>query len=295
MRMIRASRNPGLYFVLPAVLTIACVMIFPLIYTFILSFNKSDIYTEAWEFVGLAQYVELFKNSDFISSIYHTFVWTASSVIFQFAVGFMAAVIINQYFVKLRWLIRILLMIPWVLPSIISVNIWKWLYHPDFGYLNHFLKTIGIIDTSINWVADEKFAMLSAVIVNVWKMFPFVMLMIEAALQSVPNELKNAARVDGATGIREFFTVTVPHVASTSYTIILLLIIWTLNAFTFIFVLTGGGPANSTQVLSMFIYKQAFQNYNFGMAGAASTVLFIITAAISIIYMKFVMRGGENG
>jgi len=294
MRMFRLS-NPGLFFVLPAVLTIACVMIFPLIYTFLLSFNKSDLYTEAWEFVGLAQYAELFRNSEFISSIFHTFVWTTSSVVLQFVVGFMAAVFINQNFVKFKWLIRIMLMIPWVLPSVISVNIWKWLYHPDFGYINHFLEMIGVISSPINWVADERYAMLSAVIVNVWKMFPLVMLMIEASLQSVPSELKDAAKVDGATGIREFFTVTVPHVASTSYTIVLLLIIWTLNAFTFIFVLTGGGPANSTQVLSMFIYKQAFQNYNFGVAGAASVVLFIITAVLSIIYMKFVMRGGEKG
>jgi len=294
MRMFRLS-NPGLLFVLPAVLTIACVMIFPLIYTFLLSFNKSDLYTEAWEFVGLAQYAELFRNSEFISSIFHTFVWTTSSVVLQFVVGFMAAVFINQNFVKFKWLIRIVLMIPWVLPSVISVNIWKWLYHPDFGYINHFLEMIGVISSPINWVADERYAMLSAVIVNVWKMFPLVMLMIEASLQSVPGELKDAAKVDGATGIREFFTVTVPHVASTSYTLVLLLIIWTLNAFTFIFVLTGGGPANSTQVLSMFIYKQAFQNYNFGLAGAASVVLFIITAVLSIIYMKFVMRGGEKG
>jgi len=294
MRMFRLS-NPGLLFVLPAVLTIACVMIFPLIYTFLLSFNKSDLYTEAWEFVGLAQYAELFGNSEFISSIFHTFVWTTSSVVLQFVVGFMAAVFINQNFVKFKWLIRIVLMIPWVLPSVISVNIWKWLYHPDFGYINHFLEMIGVISSPINWVADERYAMLSAVIVNVWKMFPLVMLMIEASLQSVPGELKDAAKVDGATGIREFFTVTVPHVASTSYTLVLLLIIWTLNAFTFIFVLTGGGPANSTQVLSMFIYKQAFQNYNFGVAGAASVVLFIITAVLSIIYMKFVMRGGEKG
>ncbi|MCS7462904.1 sugar ABC transporter permease [Paenibacillus doosanensis] len=293
--MFRFTSNPGMLFVLPAVLAIACVMIFPLIYTFVLGFNKSDLYTDAWQFVGFAQYADLFRNAEFLASIGHTFVWTVSSVTFQFAVGFMAAVLINQDFIKMKWLIRICLMVPWVLPSVISVNIWKWLYHPDFGYINYLLKTLGIASAPINWVADERYAMLSAVIVNVWKMFPLVMLMIEASLQSVPNELKDAAKVDGATGIREFFTVTVPHVASTSYTIVLLLIIWTLNAFTFIFVLTGGGPANSTQVLSMFIYKAAFQNYNFGVAGAASVVLFIITALLSVIYMKYVMRGGEKG
>lgn len=294
MRMFKFTRNPGMLYVLPAVLAIACVMVFPLIYTFVLGFNKSDLYTDGWKFVGISQYVALFQNSDFIASIRHTVVWTLSSVVFQFLVGFMAAILINQDFIKMKWLIRILLMIPWVLPSVISVNIWKWLYHPDFGYINYLIKVLGLSDTPINWVADENYAMLSAVIVNVWKMFPLVMLMIEASLQSVPNELKDAAKVDGATGIREFFTVTVPHVSSTCYTIILLLIIWTLNAFTFIFVLTGGGPANSTEILSMFIYKSAFQNYDFGMAGAASVVLFVITAVLSVVYMKFVMKGGDN-
>jgi len=294
VRMFKFTRNPGMLYVLPAVLAIACVMVFPLIYTFVLGFNKSDLYTDGWKFVGISQYAALFQNSDFIASIRHTVVWTLSSVVFQFLVGFMAAVLINQDFIKMKWLIRILLMIPWVLPSVISVNIWKWLYHPDFGYINYLIKVLGLSDTPINWVADENYAMLSAVIVNVWKMFPLVMLMIEASLQSVPNELKDAAKVDGATGIREFFTVTVPHVSSTCYTIILLLIIWTLNAFTFIFVLTGGGPANSTEILSMFIYKSAFQNYDFGMAGAASVVLFVITAVLSVVYMKFVMKGGDN-
>ncbi|MCU6791789.1 sugar ABC transporter permease [Paenibacillus sp. WQ 127069] len=291
MPIKKLKHNPGMLYVMPAVIAIAAVMIIPLIYTILLGFNKSDIYSDAWKFVGLAQFQELFQNAEFLGSIQHTFVWTFGSVVFQFLIGFLAAVLISQDFIKFKGLIRLLLMIPWVLPSVISVSIWKWLYHPDFGYLNHFLKMIGLTTESINWVSDERYAMISAVIVNVWKMFPLVMLMIEASLQSVPNELKEAASVDGAKPIRIFFTITVPHVSSTCYTIVLLLIIWTLNAFTFIFALTGGGPANSTQILSMYIYKLAFQNYDFGMAGAASTVLFVITAALSIFYMKFIMKG----
>jgi multiple sugar transport system permease protein len=290
---ILKHRNPGVLYVLPAVLAIFCVMLFPLIYTIVLGFNKSTLYSDGWEFAGISQFVDLFTKPQFLSSIANTFEWTFFSVLFQFLIGFILAVLISQSFIKFKWLIRILLMIPWVIPSIISVNIWKWLYHPDFGYLNHILKELGIISAPINWVSDPKYAMTAVVIVNVWKMFPLVMIMIEASLQSVPNELKDAAKIDGATGIREFFTVTVPHVSSTCYTIILLLIIWTLNAFTFIYALTGGGPANSTEILSMYIFKEAFQNYNYGVAGAASTVLFVITAAVSVVYLKLLVRG-EN-
>ena len=287
-------RNPGFLYVLPAVLGIFCVMLFPLIYTIVLGFNKSTLYTDTWEFVGISQFVDLLTKPEFLSSIVNTFEWTVYSVFFQFLLGFILAVLINQEFIKFKWLIRILLMIPWVLPSIISVNIWKWLYHPDFGYLNHILMEFGLISTPINWVSDPRYAMAAVVIVNVWKMFPLVMIMIEASLQSVPNELKDAAKIDGATGIREFFTVTVPHVSSTCYTIILLLIIWTLNAFTFIYALTGGGPANSTEILSMYIFKEAFQNYNYGVAGAASTVLFVITAAVSVVYLKLIVKGDKG-
>lgn len=286
-------RNPGIVYTLPAVIVICCVMLFPLIYTILLSFNASTLYSERWQFVGLQQFVDLFNTPSFVSSIYHTFVWTISSVTFQFFVGFALAVIINQYFIRGKWLIRILLMIPWVLPSIISVNIWKWLYHPDFGYINYILKATGIITSPINWISDPRYAMLSVVIVNVWKMSPLVMIMIEAALQSVPNELRDAAQIDGATSVREFFIVTLPHVAATCYTVILLLMIWTLNSFTFIYALTEGGPANSTEILSMYIFKEAFQNYNYGTAGAASTVLFVITALISGVYFKVLLKGDQ--
>ncbi|NHN31495.1 carbohydrate ABC transporter permease [Paenibacillus agricola] len=294
MQALKNIRNPGLMFVLPAVLIIALIMIFPLIYTIVLSFNKSDIYSDSWTFVGVSQYVELFKNPDFLLSLYVTFLWTIGSVVFQFLFGFAAAVVINQDFIKWKTLIRILLMVPWVIPSIISVNVWKWLYHADFGIINHILKSLGIITTSINWVSDEHTALFSAILVNVWKMYPLVMIMIEAALQSVPKELKDASNVDGATGWRQFRAVTIPHISSTCMSVILLLTIWTLNAFTFVFVLTEGGPAHQTEILSLFIYKAGFQNYNFGIAAAASTVLFIITAVLSFVYMKLLMKG-EDG
>lgn len=294
MQALKNIRSPGPMFVFPAILIIALIMIFPLLYTIVLSFNKSDIYSDSWTFVGITQYVELFNNPEFLLSLYVTFVWTIGSVVFQFLLGFAAAVVINQDFIRWKTLIRILLMVPWVIPSIISVNVWKWLYHADFGIINYILKSLGILSTSINWVSDEHTALFSAILVNVWKMYPLVMIMVEAALQSVPRELKDAARVDGATGWREFTTVTIPHISSTCMSVILLLTIWTMNAFTFVYVLTEGGPAHQTEILSLFIYKAGFQNYNFGVAATASTILFIITAVLCFVYMKLFMKG-EDG
>lgn len=289
-KVIKFDQNKGLLFVAPAVLTIMLVVIYPLFYTFILSFIRSDIFSNTFKYVGISQYIKLLKDPVFILSIKNTFLWTFNSVLFQFILGFIAAVLINQDFIKAKALLRILLLVPWVLPSIVGVMVWKWMFHADFGIINVFLKWLGIISQNISWVSEEKTALASAIIVNVWKMFPFVMIMIDAALQNVPNDLKDAAKIDGANDLRVFMTVTVPHIALACLTVILLLTIWAFNAFTFIFVLTEGGPAHRSETLPMFIYKSAFRNYNFGIASSASIVLLILVAIFSIIYIKIFLR-----
>ncbi|GGE31400.1 sugar ABC transporter permease [Pullulanibacillus camelliae] len=287
--------NPGAMYVTPAVIVIALVMLFPLVYTFYLSFNESSLYSTGLKFVGFSQYVKLFQDHLFVNSLKATFYWTFGSVVFQFLLGFFVAVVLNQKFIRYRSVLRIFIMIPWVLPSIIGVNVWKWAYHPDFGIINYFLKSMGLISHNITWLSGAHTALLSTIIVNVWKMFPLVMLMIEASLQSVPEHLKDAAKVDGANMVRTFFTVTVPHISSTCYTIIMLLVIWTLNSFVFVYALTGGGPAHSSEVMSMYVYKYAFENYNFGLAAAASVVLFLITVVFALIYALVTMKGeGER-
>ena len=168
------------------------------------------------------------------------------------------------------------------------------MYHSDFGILNTILMNLGIIDSALPWTGSKELALISAIIVNTWKMFPLVILYIEAALQSVPGSLHDAAAVDGANVWNRFKVITWPHISGTCKTVVLLLTIWTLNAFTFIFVLTGGGPGTSSQVLSMFIYKEAFQNFNFGRAATASSILFVIVALFSSIYIKSTIGGDED-
>lgn len=284
----------GLMYVAPAIIIVALVLAFPLLYTFFLSFHKNNLFTAGNEFAGFSQFVKLIKDPIFVLTIKNTLIWTVGCVVLQFILGTIAAIAINQQYVKGKTLIRILIMVPWVLPSIVGVKVWEWSYHPDFGIINHFLMSTGIISNSITWLSGVEIALWSVIIVNVWKMFPFVMLMVEAALQGVPNELKEAARMDGAKAIRTFFTVTVPHIYSTLLTIILLLTIWTFNAFTFIYVLTQGGPAHKSEILSMYIYRQAFQNYDFGFASTASVVLFLIILFFSVIYIKFFMGKEAN-
>ena len=251
---------------------------------------KTDLFTGKIKFVGVKQFIRIFGDPYFRLAVKNTFLWTAGSVVFQFLIGFIIANILNASQVRGKTIIRILLMVPWVLPSVVSAMVWDWSYHPDYGMINEMLKRAGIITQSINWTSSGSTALISAIIVNVWKMVPFVALMTEAALQGVSQDLKEAARVDGAKSRQVFFHIVIPEISSSVNTVILLLSIWTMNSFTFIYLLTEGGPAHSSEILSLYIYRQAFKNYDFGTASAAASVLFVITAAIALVYNRFVIR-----
>lgn len=285
-------RSGGLY-VIPALAITVLVMIYPLVYTLVMGFFKNTLRMPAPTFTGLDQYVKLFSNPVFVQSIGNTIVWTVGSVFFQFTIGFIVAMVLHQDFIKRKTLLRILLMVPWVLPSIIGSSVWKWMFNADYGLINFVLNALHIIDKNRTWLANPDTAMGAVIAVNAWKMFPFVLLMVEAALQNVSKDLKEAAVIDGADKVKIFSNVTWPAISSACYSILLLLVIWTLNAFTFIYNLTLGGPAHKTEVMAMFIYNRAFTEYDFGLASAASTVLFIFSILVSLFYLRLSGKGEE--
>lgn len=276
-------------YVLPALLVVGMVMLVPLLYTLVTSLFKVNIYSNQYTFVGLKNFETIFNDSIFRLSVKNTLEWTVGSVVLQFLVGFIIANVLHANCIKHKSGFRILLMVPWVLPGVVSALVWQWMYHSDFGIINQLLKDLGWITQSISWVSSVDTAMMSAVIINVWKMAPFVILMTEAALQNVSNDQKEAALIDGANGAQVFWHVTLPSIAPTCNTVVLLLTIWTMNAFTFIYVLTEGGPAHMTEILSLYIYRTYFKSYNLGKASAASTVLFVCTATVALVYNQFII------
>ena len=295
MDRTKSGKYIGKIYITPALLIVAVVMLFPLVYNIIQSFFEVTIFTDGWRFIGFEQYADLLTDGRFLNALRNTFVWTIFSVLFQFVFGFLCALALSQDKIRFRGILRALIMLSWVLPGVIGAMVWRWMYHTDFGILNEVLVAIGIIAEPLPWVGSTQLALPAAIIVNVWKMFPLVLLYIEAALQSVPVELHQAAAVDGAGAWQRFRVVTWPHVRNTCKTIVLLLTIWTLNSFTFIFILTEGGPGTASQVLSLFIHREAFRNFNFGRASAASTVLFLIVGLFSIVYIRSTMkRSDEN-
>ncbi len=290
---MKKVKQSGILYIVPALLIVALVMLYPLVYTLVMGFFKNTLFMKAPEFFGIGQYIKLFGDEVFVGSIVHTLVWTFGSVFFQFTLGFVMAMILHQDFVKGKTVLRILLMIPWVLPSVIGSAVWKWMYNADYGLINFFLNAVGLIDENRTWLSSTQTAMPAIIAVNVWKMFPYVMLMIEAALQGVSRDLKEDALIDGANKFEILRNVTLTSIAPQCYSVLLLMTVWTLNAFTFVYNLTEGGPAHSTEVMAMFIYKKAFTDYDFGLASAASTVLFSICMIISLVYILMTNKRGD--
>lgn len=284
--MVKKIKRSGVLYVVPAFLMVALVMLYPLIYTLVMGFFENTLFMKAPVFCGLDQYITLFGDKVFRGSILHTIQWTVGSVFFQFTLGFAMAMLLHQTFVKGKTVLRIFLMVPWVLPSVIGSAVWKWMYNADYGLINYVFKSLGLISENKTWLSSPQTAMAAVVAVNVWKMFPYVMLMIEAALQGVSKDLKEAAIIDGANKLDIFRNVTWPAIAPQCYSVLLLMTVWTLNAFTFVYNLTEGGPAHSTEVMAMYIYKKAFTDYDFGLASAASTALFVLCMVVSLIYIR---------
>jgi multiple sugar transport system permease protein len=279
----------GLLFLGPTVFLILLVMVYPLAETLRLSFFRSTIGLDDL-FVGFSNYWEQLRTPRFWYVLRNTAIWTVGSILFQMLLGIWAAMMVSRRF-RGALLFRILLLLPWTVPSIVRAETWKWLYNPLFGPLNGLLMDLRIIETPVAWLADPRYSIYAVIVENVWGMFPFVMLMVLAGLQSIPKDLYEAAAVDGATGWKVTWYITLPQLRGVLFAVGLLLTIWTMNAFTGLFVMTKGGPVYSSTTASLYIYKLAMENWDFGMASAVAVILFIVTLSVSAAYLRVFDQG----
>jgi ABC-type sugar transport system permease subunit len=285
----------GYLFILPASLVLAVVVIYPLVSLVWISLHRVEpLRGEAQPFIGLDNYGRLLRDGELLGSLGQTLVWTAGSVVLQFTLGLVAAVILNESF-RGRGIARALLLLPWAMPAIAGAFAWKWLYHAQYGLLNEVLTGIGIVGRGVNWLGDPGTAMAAAIVTNTWRGFPFMMLMLLAAMQAIPRELYEASAVDGASFGRQLRHVTLPLVRPVVFVVTLLAGIWTFNNFTYIYVLTGGGPAGRTEILITYVYRNGFEYFRFGYAAALSIVLFGLVVVFSGLYVRLMARRGAFG
>jgi multiple sugar transport system permease protein len=281
-------RYTGLFFVLPAIIVLAMLILYPIAYTGLLSVTN-----QRGDFVGVANYAIMAKSRITMTAVRNTFYYVGGSIVFQLALGTAVGILLNQTF-RGRAIIRSLTLIPWVIPGIVAATTWAWMFHTEFGIINYMLTTAELIERPVGWLTDRNVVMPALIAINVWKLFPFVAVMVLAALQTVPKELYESARVDGASFLQEVRYVMLPSIRPVLVAITLLLVIWGLNAITIIYTITRGGPANRTLITPIQIFRHAFESFQFNQAAALSAMFFAFTIVFVAVYIRLFANVGEE-
>ncbi len=279
----------GILLIGPAIFFIGLTIIYPVIYGIGLSFSSKHLLRPTADFVGLENYTYLLKSGSLLEAMKHSFVWTFFSVIMSEFIGFWVALLLNMN-LKGRGVFRGLILIPWVIAPVVTGYLWLWLANDMYGVLNYFLQLFGIIDKPIFWFGNSKTALISLILVNVWKSFPFISVVILAGLQSISPELYEAAKIDGASRFQEIRFITLPRLKHIINITLLLMSIWNFNHFDLLWVITEGGPGTATTTLPILAYRTGFKSMRLGEATAITVIMFIITLIISIIYMTYLTK-----
>lgn len=282
-------------YIFPALGIMLLVIAYPVFYTVRLSFYSTPpnlaMKDKIW--VGLDNYKRILQSDSFRHVTSNTLEWTILSTVFAFLIGLCAALVIQREFPG-RSIVRGILLVPWVISYVSAAYIWKWLYHSDYGLINDTLIRLRIIDENINILDNVHRALPALIIANIWKEFPFAMIMLLAGLQGVPDQLHRAALVDGAGTWARFWHITLPQLKSVSIVTILLLTLTNLNSFTLVWIMTGGGPAGATDIWITQIYQLAFGRTRFGVASAYSVILFFCMMSVGYFYVKALTRGDDR-
>ena len=275
--------NQGFAFVLPTLLTLLLVLGFPIAMAVINSFKLPD---GGWT---LEHYPELLQDDRFLNSLVVTFIFVGGTVLLHLVVGFVIALALNTN-VKGRRFLRVVAILPWAVPDVISGLIWRFMYNPTAGIINRVLLELGLISTYVEWLGDSDLALPSVIFADVWRGYPFVMLILLAGLQAIPDELYEAAKVDGASVIQEFRHITVPMMRGMILIAVALDTIWQFRRFGLIVNMTAGGPGNVTEILSLYTYKQYFRYFNFEYASAIALVMAALMLLLSVPYIRAMIQ-----
>ena len=296
---LRRHRQAYLY-IAPAMLGMLALVFFPFAYGVTLSFTDSNLYntsrplSEIW--VGLRNYADILGDFGFVKrsesgiflnylnfywTLLFTILWTVTNVAIGVTSGLILALILNTKALALRPLYRVLLILPWAMPNYITALIWKGMFHQQFGVINQLLQVFGL--PAVSWFDRPATSFLTALVTNGWLSFPFMMVVSLGALQSISADLYEAARVDGATRWQQFKAITLPSLKPALVPAVIISVVWTFNMFNIIYLVTGGEPSSSTEILVTQAYKFAFERYRYGYAAAYSTVIFGILLVYGVI------------
>ena len=269
--------------VTPAVLLIVTMMLYPVVQTVYFSVSRVQLPSLQTTFVGLANFERILTDPETWPLFTRTVVWVVGTVVLRMALGLGAALIFNAKVRAIVWM-RVLTILPWTIPSVVGANLWRWIVQTDTGVLNQTLRSLGLGEWAANWLGSPDTAMFTVIVAYSWSGFPFVMLLLLARMQGIPEELYEAARIDGANWWQIFRFITLPSLKGVLAVALILEIVSGINSFDTLVIMTGGGPAEATRIWGLEIYARGFSDFNLGGASALSVLMFVGVLLVFVVY-----------
>jgi len=279
-------------FLLPAILYIALTMLYPVYENVRMSVHDVNIRTflaadQPW--AGLNNFRTIFNDSEFWHSVRLSLTFTAGSIAFQFSIGFALAMLFAKPFPGNNFL-RSLTLLGWLMPTVLSGTIFRWVLDGDYGILNYALTSLNIMSENKYWLIDSETALWGTILANIWVGIPFNMLLLLGGLQGISTTLYEAASTDGANGWQRFWTITLPLMRPVSLSVLLLGLIYTFKVFDLVYIMTAGGPVNATTVLPIYTYQMTFQSFQFGVGAAAAVAMLVALLIVALFYVWYTQR-----
>ena len=279
----RRQHLVGLLTIAPALTLILALTLYPVAYSIWLSLLEKHSFFPQERFIGLENYIYLWSDPEFWTSLWYGVVYSFWTILFQVILGVAAALILNQAFIG-RNLVRGIVLFPYMIPTIVAVILWKWLLNDTYGVVNYWMLALGIVRDPISWLGADHI-MLSLVLMSIWQFFPFVLLSVLARLQTIPEELYEAAKVDGASAFRRFTHITLPQIRGILFVVILLRSIWMFTKFDTVWLMgEGAGAGRFIRTLPVYAYMRTLTYYQAGLGAALAVIMFAILIVSTVIY-----------
>lgn len=274
-------------FLSPTVLLMLVLMLVPIVMVIWFSLQDNAIMAKKSEFVGLDNFVDILTDRNFLVAVRNTVVFTVASVVAHLVLGLTFAMLLNSTLIGrvARTVFRIVYFLPWLFTVAVIAVLWRLMLSPN-GVVNYILEQLHLINAPVEWLSSPSTAMLSLIFINIWAGYPFYMVSLLAGLQGIPKDLYEAATVDGAGPVQQFFNVTIPQLMPIIISMAMLDVIWTSQQFALIWMTTGGGPLNATEVVATYTYKLAFSKYDFALASASAVIIFLASMVLAFFYAR---------
>ncbi|WP_248622160.1 carbohydrate ABC transporter permease [Enterococcus cecorum] len=281
-------------FVLPAMIIVGLLFIYPFFSSIFFSFTNKNLIMPTYGFVGLDNYKAVLSDPNFFNAFFNSIKWTVFSLAGQVFVGFILALALHRVR-RFKKLYRTLLIVPWAFPTIVIAFSWQWILNGVYGYLPNMIVKLGLMDAAPPFLTDTTWAFVCLVFINIWFGAPMIMVNVLSALQTVPQEQFEAAKIDGASSWQVFRYITFPHIKVVVGLLVVLRTVWIFNNFDIIYLITGGGPSNATMTLPIFAYNLGWGTKMLGRASAVTVLLFIFLLAVCFIYFSIISKWEKEG